>query len=114
MYGLVPLGDPMRIVSVMLAVLAAFVCSPVSALETPEVYASDFTIKRTVSNIPLTITGKVYLGVDIGMHAPVIRVRAIGSLKDLQQKIPQFIAGANLPKDNCGSYSGNNPVVSLS
>jgi hypothetical protein len=83
------------------------------AVETPVVYAGKTTVTKTVSNVPISIPIQIYLGADVGLKIPTILVKAVADLGDIQRKIPQFIAGANLPKDNCRSYSANNPVVSL-
>jgi hypothetical protein len=84
-----------------------------AAVETPFVYAGKTTISKTVANVAIVIPVQIYVGADIGLQAPTIQVKAVADLGDLQRKISQLVAGANLPKNNCGSYSANNPVVSL-
>jgi hypothetical protein len=83
------------------------------AIETPSVYAGKFSISKVVSNVAIVINGQIYLGADIGLGIPTILVKAVADLGDIQRKIPQLVAGANLPSNNCGSYSANNPVVAL-
>ena len=61
------------------------------------------------------MTGKIFIGADVSItRAPVLQIHAIADLSDLQRKIPAIISSIKLPTDNCGSYSGNNPMVSLS
>lgn len=83
------------------------------AIETPRVYAGAFTLPKTVGKVSITIPVQIYLAADIGLKTPTVLMKAVANLGDLQRKIPQLISGANLPSDNCGSYSANNPVVSL-
>ena len=61
-------------------VLLALGASAVSAAESPAVYAGQFKITKTVSNVQLTIPTKIYLSVDIGLAAPTIHIRAAADL----------------------------------
>jgi len=89
--------------------------NPASAVEITDVYVADFKTTQTVSNIPIGFDGKIYIGVDVGLvRTPVILIRAVANLSDLQRKIPALVSTVKLPRDNCGSFSANNPVVSLS
>ena len=85
-----------------------------NALETPEVHATQIKVNRTVSNVAITIPIDIYLAAEIGLEAPKIHLRAVANLGDLQNKVPQLVASAALPKDNCKSYSPKNAVVSIS
>src|SRR4030081_1706423 len=49
-----------------------------------------------------TIDNKIYL-----------KAQVIGDLGDLQRKIGTIVDTFKLPRDNCGSYSANNLVVSV-
>src|SRR5665811_1606027 len=86
-----------------------------SALESPEIFVSDFSITKPVAGVPVVFDGKVFIAVDVSLSAaPVVHIRAITDLGDLQRKIPAILTTIKLPSDNCGSFSANNPVLSLS
>jgi hypothetical protein len=101
------------LVTALGGVLTLFPTGEVIAIETPGVYAGTFTLPKTVGKVPITIPVEIYLAADIGLKTPTVLIKAVADLGDLQRKMPQLISGANLPSDNCGSYSANNPVVSL-
>jgi len=96
-------------------VVSFFELDTAQAIEIPEAFVSDFSVSQAASGVPITIPGKVYLGADVSItSAPVVRVHAIADLTDLQRKIPAIVATIPLPSNNCGSFSPNNPVVTLS
>jgi hypothetical protein len=84
------------------------------ALDTSEVLVTQLKLNQTVSNVAVAIPVDVYLFAEFGLETPKIHIRATASLADLQQKFQQIIQQADLPKDNCKSYSPENPVVSVS
>ena len=63
----------------------------------------------------VTVVPKVtsYLSVSTSPAAISIKARTYVDLRDLQAKIGSIIDTQPLPRDNCRSYSANNPVVTI-
>lgn len=63
----------------------------------------------------VTIVSKVtgFLSVSTSPKSIGIRTRTFVDLRDLQAKIGSVVDTQPLPRDNCRSYSANNPVVTL-
>lgn len=63
----------------------------------------------------VTINSKVtsYLEMSTSPAGLSVKTRTFVDLRDLQAKIGSIIDTQPLPRDNCRSYSGNNPVVTI-
>ncbi|WP_128947702.1 hypothetical protein [Bradyrhizobium zhanjiangense] len=104
-----------RILFVFLVLLLPLGCHSAAALETPELYISDFVATPKASGVPVTVAGKIYLGVNMTLRAsPILRIHARTDLADLQRKMPAIVSTIKLPSENCKSFSANNPIVTLS
>jgi hypothetical protein len=90
-------------------------CSASHAFETKEFFVSDFSVTKSASGVPVEFAGKIYISADVNVTSlPIVHLHATVDLGDLQRKIPTIVGTVKLPSANCGSYSANNPVVSLS
>lgn len=90
-------------------------CQSAAALETPELYISDFAVTPNASGVPVNVAGKIFLSVNMTLRAsPVLRIHARADLADLQRKMPAIVSTIKLPSENCKSFSANNPIVTLS
>lgn len=72
------------------------------------------TYSNQVQGIPLSAQARSYLSINTTASAINVRLNATINLADLQRQFPAIIESIPLPRENCKSFSANNPVVSLS
>jgi hypothetical protein len=95
--------------------IAILSCCASEAFETKEFFVSDFSVTKSTSGVPVEFPGKIYISADVSTTShPIVHLHATVDLGDLQKKMPTIVGTVKLPTANCGSYSANNPVVSLS
>ena len=83
------------------------------AVDADEVKIGPIAYTQDVNGVPVTITAFSFIDVSTGSNQIIIKARVLADLFDLQQKIGAIVDTFSLPKDNCRSYSANNPVVSI-
>lgn len=67
-----------------------------------------------VEGVQVAAQASSYLSINTTQRAINVGLNATINLADLQRQFPALIETIPLPRDNCKSYSFNNPVVSLS
>jgi hypothetical protein len=78
-----------------------------------EVQIGPAEYQQNVNGVPVNVSAATFIRVDSANNRIQLNARVVGDLSDLQQKIGAIVDTFNLPHDNCGSYSANNPVVSI-
>lgn len=78
-----------------------------------EVQIGPIDYQQNVNGVPVNISALTYLKVATSNSKITLKARVVGDLVDLQRKIGQIVDTFSLPRDNCRSYSPNNPVVSI-
>ncbi len=105
--------------SVRAPLLAALlVASPHSLPAQPapspdEVQVGPIDIAQSLQGIAVTLRVTSMVSVSTSPAAITVRTRTFGDLRDLQAKIGSIVDTFPLPRDNCRSFSANNPVVKL-
>jgi hypothetical protein len=80
---------------------------------TDEVLVGPIDYEQDVESVPVTLTAMSYFKIKTEANQINVRARIVGDLGDLQKKIGSIVDKFGLPRDNCRSYSANNPVVSI-
>jgi hypothetical protein len=97
----------------LVAALALFSISPVFAVEPDDLLVGPISYQQDVNGVPVTLTARTYFKIQTIDNKIYLKAQIIGDLGDLQHKIGAIVDTFRLPQDNCGSYSANNPVVSI-
>jgi hypothetical protein len=97
----------------LVAVLSLFLISPGFAVEPDDLLIGPVSYQQDVNGVPVTLTARTYFKIQTIDNKIYLKAQVIGDLGDLQKKIGTIVDTFKLPQDNCGSYSGNNPVVSI-
>ena len=79
-----------------------------------EVLIGPIDYEQNVNGVPVTVTARTYVRIVTPENKLLLKVRVVGDLSDLQRKIGTIVDTFSLPRDNCRSYSPNNPVVDIS
>jgi hypothetical protein len=98
------------------AVLALVVAIPVGRLyaaEPGEVQIGPVEYQQNVNGVPVNVTATTFVKVESKDNKIQLNARVVGDFIDLQRKIGAIVDTFDLPRDNCRSYSPNNPVVSI-
>ncbi len=98
------------------ALSAAFVLcpeTPAAAVEPDDLLVGPISYQQDVNGIPVNLTARTYFKIQTIDNKIYLKAQIIGDLGDLQQKIGAIVDSFKLPQDNCKSYSGNNPVISI-
>lgn len=84
------------------------------AQEKPEeLMVGPLAVSHQIQGVTIKPTFVSYFSVATRPDGLYLNARVESDLRDLQNKFGTLIDTFPLPHDNCGSYSGNNPVVSL-
>src|SRR5216683_697154 len=94
-------------------VLALFSISAAWAIEPDDLLVGPISYQQDVNGVSVTLTARTYFKVQTIGNKIYLKTQVIGDLGDLQRKIGTIVDTFKLPSDNCGSYSANNPVVSI-
>jgi hypothetical protein len=78
-----------------------------------EVQVGPVDVTQDIQGVAIIIPVTSFVAVQTAPTGITVSLRSFGNLADLQGKIGSIIDTLPLPKDNCHSYSGNNPVVSI-
>ncbi|MBY0561974.1 hypothetical protein [Hyphomicrobium sp.] len=84
-----------------------------NAQSNDEVAIGPVEYTQDVNGVPVTISATSFVKLVTTDSKLSLHVRVLGDLIDLQKKIGAIVDTFNLPSNNCGSYSPNNPVVSI-
>jgi hypothetical protein len=68
---------------------------------------------QDVNGVKVDITAKTYLKLTTVDNRVDVKLRVLGDLFDLQRKIGEIVDTFRLPRENCHSFSPNNPVVDI-
>lgn len=79
-----------------------------------KVISSPVNIVQTVNGVSVTIPVRAESVFQIDGDTAHVDIEVIGGLADLEAKIGAIVDALPLPRENCRSYSANNPVVTLS
>jgi hypothetical protein len=71
-----------------------------------------FVYSQDVNGVPVAVSVRAALTVQINAAQVHVDAEVISDLGDLQDKIGTIIDTVALPKENCRSFSADNPVVS--
>lgn len=85
----------------------------VNAKDNNEVQVGPIAVQQDVNSISVTSNVTSFFSLKTENSALHLKARVIANLSDLQRKIGAIVDTFPLPHENCGSYSGNNPVVKL-
>jgi hypothetical protein len=102
---------------VLLACVAAAVAGGAvaqAALSGDELIVGPINVPRTYQGVTVTPVVTSYFKLATRADGLHLNARVESDLRDLQNKFSALIDTMPLPRDNCRSFSGNNPVVSLS
>lgn len=97
----------------LVAALAFFSTSPAFAVEPDDLLVGPISYQQDVNGVPVTLTARTFFKIQTIDNKIYLKAQIIGALGDLQRKIGTIVDTFKLPQDNCGSYSANNPVVSI-
>src|SRR5262249_17736342 len=86
---------------------------PAIAIEPDDFLVGPITYQQDVNGVPVNLTARTYFKIQTIDNKIFLKAQIIGDLGDLQQKIGVIVDSFRLPQENCKSYSGNNPVVSI-
>jgi hypothetical protein len=95
---------------------AALLVGSVSALAQPkpdEIQVGPVTVPHQFQGVTVSQTVLAYFMIVSRPDGLYLNARLESDLRDLQAKFGSLIDRVPLPRDNCRSFSGNNPVVSL-
>jgi len=97
-------------------VAAAAACSPVARAgpSNDELIVGPISVPKTYQGVTVTPIVNSYFKLATRTDGLHLEARVESDLRDLQNKFSALIDTMPLPRDNCRSFSGNNPVVSLS
>ena len=95
-----------------LVIASSFLAAAQSTPESLLIGPVHYTIP--VQGVPVAAQAISYLSINTTQGAINVGLNATINLADLQRQFPAIVETIPLPRDNCRSYSFNNPVVSLS
>lgn len=78
-----------------------------------EVQVGPIDVPQTIQTVPVVIKATSFMSVSTTPAGLSVKARMFANLGDLQAKIGSIVDTFPLPRDNCGSFSGNNPVVTI-
>jgi hypothetical protein len=84
-----------------------------AAPEPDEVQIGPVEYQQSVNGVSVVVSATTYAKVVTVDNKIYLKARIVGDLVDLQRKIGAIVDTFDLPRDNCRSYSPNNPVVSI-
>jgi hypothetical protein len=84
---------------------------PISAND--ELLLGPITFMQSVQGVPINLTSKAFLSLRTAPDGLTLTARVVADLGDLQAKIGAIIDTIPLPRENCRSFSANNPVVTI-
>jgi hypothetical protein len=87
--------------------------TPALAIEPDDLLVGPISYQQEVNGVPVTLMARTYFKVQTIDNKIYLEAQIIGDLGDLQRKIGTIVDTFKLPRDNCGSYSANNLVVSV-
>jgi hypothetical protein len=98
---------------------SAAICMALAAFTWPlhagadDVKIGPIEYQQEVNGVTVNVSVMTHVRVDSVDNKIRLGVRVVGDLSDLQRKIGPIVDSFNLPRNNCGSYSPNNPVVAI-
>lgn len=96
-----------------LAVAGVGLAGATHASGSKEVQIGPVNYQQDVNGVPVSVAATTFVKVETSDNAIELRARVVGDFVDLQRKIGPIVDTFDLPRENCRSYSPNNPVVSL-
>lgn len=78
-----------------------------------EVQMGPVDVPQNLQGVPVNIRVTSLISVKTSPTGISVRTRTFGDLRDLQAKIGSVVDTFPVPRDNCRSFSGNNPVVKI-
>jgi hypothetical protein len=78
-----------------------------------EVQIGPVDLPQEIQGIQIVTRVTTFMSVSTSPAGISVKARIFADMRDLQARIGSIIDTMALPKDNCHSYSGNNPVVTL-
>lgn len=96
------------------AALVVFSAMFAAAQTAPEgILVGPVSYTTPVMGVPVTAQARSYLSINTSGSGINVGLDATVNLADLQRQFPAIIETIPLPRENCKSFSPNNPVVSL-
>lgn len=95
------------------AVCATLLLTPAIAGEPDEAQIGPVDYQQNVNGVAVNLSATTYVKIETIDNKLYLRARVVGDLIDLQRKIGPIVDTFDLPRDNCGSYSPKNAVVSI-
>lgn len=96
-------------------VVAVVTCGAAHAASAnDELIVGPISVPKTYQGVTVTPVVTSYFKLTTQADGLHLNARVESDLRDLQNKFSGLIDTMPLPRDNCRSFSGNNPVVSLS
>ena len=87
--------------------------TPQTSETSQELLLGPIPFTQPVQGIPVAIVSTTYLSLHTESDGLYLKAHVIADLTDLQAKIGSIIDTIPLPRNNCRSYSANNPVVTI-
>jgi hypothetical protein len=91
---------------------AALSCAQVAPAP-DEVQMGPVDVTQEIQGVPVTIPVTGFVSIQTAPTGITVAMRTFANLQDLQAKIGSIVDTVALPRDNCRSFSANNPVVSI-
>jgi hypothetical protein len=79
-----------------------------------EVQVGPTLIEQVVQGVPITVKVTSFMSISTSPTGLSVKARTYADLSDIQAKVGSIVDTFPLPRDNCRSYSANNPVVTVS
>ena len=101
------------VIAASLAVASPCAAQTTSPAKPDELVVGPLTVSQNVQGVPVNVVSTTYLSLHTTNEGLNFRARVVADLRDLQSKIGSVIDTIPLPTNNCGSFSANNPVVTI-
>lgn len=100
--------------AVLIGSLAMILSNTVLAQPKPdEILVGPITVPHQFQGVTISSVIQSYFSINTRADGLYLTARVDADLRDLQARFGSLLDTVQLPRDNCRSYSGNNPVVSL-
>ena len=100
----------------LIAIASVAECEPCLAQIAPapdEVQMGPVDVVQEIQGVSVTIAVTSLVSIQTAPTGITVATRTFANLQDLQAKIGSIVDTVALPRDNCHSFSANNPVVSI-
>jgi hypothetical protein len=78
-----------------------------------DLFLGPVTVTQPVQGVPVNIVSSAHLSLHTEADGLYLKAGVIADLNDLQAKIGAIVDTIQLPRENCRSFSANNPVVTI-